>query len=200
MEVKASQASLTSHQMFNAVYMLKNDADIMSEVSAFRSPKAASSNLRSPPVTGTGSDHKKAKRQASGKKGTDTKKVKKQASETAGHSMSLPNGDDDHDDFDDMEYLEPEGQHQPAHHQYDTRAAAAAGVTPTQRNKDEEAPGVAQQAGQPAKAGKTTDRAVGADAAAAADRAVGADAVPGTACRIPVASTCNASTHASDQP
>jgi hypothetical protein len=177
MEVKASQASLTSHQMFNAVYMLKNDADIMSEVSAFRSPKAASSNLRSPPVTGTGSDHKKAKRQASGKKGTDTKKVKKQASETAGHSMSLPNGEDDHDELDDMEYLKEEGQHQPAQHQYGTRAAAAAIMTPAQANKDQGEAGLAPQAARPAKAGKT---AVGADAAAAADRAVGADAVPGT--------------------
>ena len=179
MEVSAKQTSLTSHQIFSSVYMLKNDADVMSEVSAFRSPVATTSNFRSP-VTATASDQKKAKRQASGKKGIDTKKMKKQASETAGHSMSLPNGDDDHDELDDMEYLEPEGQHQPAHHQHDTRAAAAAGVTPTQRNKDEGAPGVAQQAGQPTKAGKTTDRAVGADAAAAADREVGADAVPGT--------------------
>ena len=134
MEVSAKQTSLTSHQIFSSVYMLKNDADVMSEVSAFRSPVAATSNFRSP-VTATASDQKKAKRQASDKKKTDTKKLKKQASETAGHSMSLPNGDDDHDDFDDMEYLEHEGQHQPAHHQYGTRAAAAAGMTPTQRKQ-----------------------------------------------------------------
>jgi hypothetical protein len=153
MEVKASQASLTSHQILSAVYMLKNDADIMSEVSAFRSPKAASSNLRSPPVTGSGSDHKKAKRQAESRKKTDPRKPKKQPSETAEQSMSLPNGEDDHNDFDDLAYLGHEDQHRPSHHKYETRQAAAAGMTPTQANKDQEEAGLAQQAGRPAKAG-----------------------------------------------
>jgi hypothetical protein len=113
MEVSAKQTSLTSHQIFSSVYMLKNDADVMSEVSAFRSPVAATSNFRSP-VTATASDQKKAKRQASDKKKTDTKKLKKQASETAGHSMSLPNGIDDHEDFDDLDYIGRERQHQTA--------------------------------------------------------------------------------------
>jgi hypothetical protein len=116
MEVSAKQTSLTSHQIFSSVYMLKNDADVMSEVSAFRSPVAATSNFISP-VIATGSDQKKAKRQASDKKRIDTtKKLKKQASETAGHSMSLPNGIDDHDDFDDLDYIGRERQHQAAHH------------------------------------------------------------------------------------
>ena len=143
MEVKASQASLTSHQMFNAVYMLKNDADIMSEVSAFRSPKAASSNLRSPPVTGSGPGHKKAKKQAKSRKKTDPRKPKKQPSETAEQSMSLPNGEDDHDDLDDYDAHE-EQPHRSAQHQYGTRAAAATIMTPTQANKDQEEAGLAQ--------------------------------------------------------
>ena len=86
--------------------------------------------------------------------------------------MNLPNGDDDHNDFDDFVYLGHERQHQPAHHQYGTRQAAAAGMTPTQANKDQEETGLMQQAGRPTKADKTTNQAVGADAAAA----VGADA------------------------
>ena len=85
--------------------------------------------------------------------------------------MNLLTGDDDHNDFDDLAYLGHKGQHQPAHHQYETRQATAAGMTPTQPNKDRDAPGVAQHAGRPAKADKTTNWAVGADAAAAADRA-----------------------------
>ena len=118
MEASAKQTSLTSHQILSAVYMMKNDADVMSTVSDFRSPVAATSNFRSP-VTAAASDQKKAKRQANDKKKTDPKKLKKQASETAGHSMSLPNGEDDHTDFDDLAYLGHEGQHQPAHHQYE---------------------------------------------------------------------------------
>ena len=43
-------------------------------------------------------------------------------------------------------------------------------MTPTQPNKDQEAAGVAELTGRPAKGGKTTNRAVGADAATAADR------------------------------
>ena len=90
--------------------------------------------------------------------------------------MSLPNGEDDHNGFDDLAHLGHEGQHQPEHHQYETRQAAAAAMTPTQTNKDQEAPGVAQQTGRPAKAGKTTNGAIGADATPA----VGADATPAT--------------------
>ena len=81
--------------------------------------------------------------------------------------MSLPNGEDDHDDLDDYDAHE-EQPHRSAQHQYCTRAAAAAIMTPTQANKDQEEAGLAPQAGQPAKADKT---AVGADAAAAAHRA-----------------------------
>ena len=120
--------------------MLKNDAGVLSAVSDFRSPVAATSNFISL-VTAAASDQKKAKRQAneeSKRKKTDPKKLKKQASETAGHSMSLPNGLDDHNDFDDLVYLGHEGQHQPSHHQYETRQTAAAGMSSTQPNKDEE--------------------------------------------------------------
>ena len=56
--------------------------------------------------------------------------------------MNLPTGDDDHKDFDDLEYLGHEGQHQPAHHQCGTRQAAAAGMTPTQASKDQEEAGL----------------------------------------------------------
>ena len=139
----------------------------MSEVSAFISPVAATSNFRSPPVTGTASDQKKAKRQASDKKKTDPMKPKKHPSEIAEQSMSLPNGDDDHDNLDN-DVAHEEQPHRSAQHQYGTRAAAAAIMVPTQANKDQEEAGMAQQAGQPAKASKT---AVGADAAADADRA-----------------------------
>ena len=45
MEANAKQTSLTSHQILSAVYMLKNDANVMSAVSDFRSPDAATSNL-----------------------------------------------------------------------------------------------------------------------------------------------------------
>ena len=69
MEAGAKQASLTSHQILSDVYMLKNDADVMSTVSDFRSPVAATSKFRSP-ATATASDQRKVKRQAS-----DNKKV-----------------------------------------------------------------------------------------------------------------------------
>ena len=115
MEASAKQTSLTSHQILSAVYMLKNDACVMSAVSDFRSPVAAASNFRSP-VPAAASDQKKAKKQSSDKRKTDPRKTKRQASETAEQSMNVPTGDDDHNDFDDMEYLGHEGQHQPAMH------------------------------------------------------------------------------------
>jgi hypothetical protein len=83
--------------------------------------------------------------------------------------MSLPNGLDDHNNFDDLAYLGHEGQHQPAHQQYETRQAAATGMTPTQPNKDQEE-GVAEQTGRPAKDDKMTNRAVDTDAAPATDK------------------------------
>ena len=135
---------------------MKNDADVMSAVSDIRSPAAATSNFRSL-VTAASSDQKKAKRQAHDKKKTDPKKLKKQTSETAGHSVCLPKGDDDHNDFNDLDFIGREGQCQTAHHQYSTRQAAA-GMTPTQLNKDQEASGVAEQTSWPTKGGKTTKR------------------------------------------
>ena len=60
MEASVKQTSLTLHQIISAVYMLKNDADVMSAVSDFRSPVAATSNFRSP-VPAAASDQKKAK-------------------------------------------------------------------------------------------------------------------------------------------
>ena len=83
---------------------MKNDADVMSAVSDIRSPAAATSNFRSL-VTAASSDQKKAKRQAHDKKKTDPKKLKKQTSETAGHNVCLPKGDDDHNDFNDLDFI-----------------------------------------------------------------------------------------------
>ena len=55
-------------------------------------------------------------------------------------------------------------------------------MTPTQANKDQEEAGLAQQAGRPARAGKTTNRAtVGADAGAAIDADATAAADPSDA-------------------
>ena len=76
MEASAKQTSLTSHQILSAVYMLKNDANVMSAVSDFRSPVAATSNFRSP-ILAAASDQKKAKKQSNDKRKTDPRKPKR---------------------------------------------------------------------------------------------------------------------------
>ena len=101
MKASAKQTTLISHQILSAVYMMKNDANVMSAVSDFGSPVAATSNFGTP-IPAAASDQKKAKQQSNDKRKTDPRKSKRQASETAERSMNLPGGDDDNDDFDDM--------------------------------------------------------------------------------------------------
>ena len=115
--------------------MPRNDAEVMSAVSAFKSPVAATSNVRSP-GTAPALDQKKAKKQASGREKERGKKKVKTSSETAMHDSSLSKGEDDHDDVDE-DWFQHGERSRAAQHQYGTRrrAAATTGMTPTQESR-----------------------------------------------------------------